>query len=78
MDAVDWIISTGIEIIVSDIYESQALEGVFYKFFENDISTVCSPVNLDKLQCEKCKLTILPIKICNVTQIPCRLVAELL
>ena len=76
MDAVDWIISTGIEILVSDIYESPALDGVFIELFKNRISTVCNPINLHKLNCAQCKLTILPIKMHDVTQLPCRLIGE--
>jgi kynurenine formamidase len=76
MDAVDWIISTGIEILVSDIYESPALNGVFLELFKNGISTVCNPVNINKLNCTKCNLTILPLKMRGITQLPCRLIGE--
>ena len=78
MDAVEWIIEQGVELLVSDIYESQALLGVFLKLFKAGISTVCRPVNLHKLEDAEVKLTIMPLPLRGVTQIPCRLVAELI
>lgn len=78
MDAVEWIIEQGVELLVSDIYESQALLGVFLKLFKAGISTVCRPVNLHKLEDAEVKLTIMPLPVRGVTQIPCRLVAELI
>jgi kynurenine formamidase len=75
MEAVEWICSLGIEIIISDIYESTALEGVFLKLFENNISTVCFPVNLHKLALYDYEITILPLKIPKAVQIPCRVMA---
>ena len=76
MDAVDWIIKNGYKLIVSDIYESQALHGVFLKLFEAGISTVCIPVNLYKLPEKPVLLTVLFPKIPSITQLPCRIVAE--
>jgi kynurenine formamidase len=75
--AVDWIIEQGIELLISDIYESTELIGVFYYLFEAGISTVCYPVNLDKLTAPEVKITILPLPVEGVVQIPCRMVAEL-
>ncbi len=75
-DAIGWIVSTGIHLIVSDIYESKAIHGVFYRFFENGISTVCLPVNMHLLTQPKVKLTVLPLPFPNVTQLPCRVIAE--
>lgn len=77
MDAVEWIIEQGVELLVSDIYESQALLGVFLKLFKAGISTVCCPVNLHKLEGAEVKLTLMPLPLRGVTQIPCRVMAEL-
>lgn len=76
LDAVDWIIAKKVELIVSDIYESVELNGVFYQFFKAGISAVCLPVNLNKLNVPEIKLTVLPLPVRGVTQIPCRVVAE--
>lgn len=76
MDAVEWIIKSGYKLIVSDIYESQALHGVFLKLFEAGISTVCIPVNLYKLPEKPVLLTVLFARMPGVTQLPCRAVAE--
>jgi kynurenine formamidase len=77
LDAVEWIIEQGVELLVSDIYESKALAGVFYKLFQARISTVCLPVNLNRLTVLEIKLTVLPLPVRGVTQIPCRVVAEM-
>ena len=76
-DAVEWIIGKQVELLVSDIYESTSLTGVFYKLFEAGIATVCHPVNLDKLVVPEIKLTVMPLPVRGITQIPCRVVAEI-
>jgi len=76
-DAVQWIVDTGVHLLVSDIYESQALHGVFYDLFEGGVSTVCLPVNLHQLTVPRVKLTVLSAPFRGVTQLPCRLLAEL-
>ena len=75
MDAVDWLIESGCKLIVSDIYESQSLEGVFYKFFQAGIATVCEPVNLGKINSRQIRLSVIfqPIE---ATQVPCRILGE--
>lgn len=75
LDAVEWLKKTPCRLLVSDIYESRALEGVFLKLFEGGISTVCEPANLHKLPSGKVKLTVHFAKI-PITQLPCTLVAE--
>jgi kynurenine formamidase len=75
--AVDWIVEQGVDLLVSDIYESKRLHGVFPALFRNGISTVCYPINLDMLTATQIKLTILPVRYPTVTQIPCRIIAEL-
>ena len=75
LDAVEWLKKTPCKLLVSDIYESTALEGVFLKLFEGGISTVCEPANLHKLPVGKVKLTVHFAKI-PITQLPCTLVAE--
>jgi kynurenine formamidase len=74
--AVEWIVKNKYTILVSDIYESQALHGVFLKLFAAGISTVCMPVNLYKLPAKQVLLTVLFAKMPSVTQLPCRVVAE--
>ena len=75
--AVDWIVVQGVELLISDIYESTELTGVFYYLFEAGISTICYPVNMDKLIPPEVKITILPLPIGGVVQIPCRVIAEI-
>ncbi|MBO4305438.1 MAG: cyclase family protein [Lentisphaeria bacterium] len=73
--ALDWIMGKGYKLLVSDIYESKALHGVFLKLFAAGISTICMPVNLFTLP-RRVFLTALFPKIPGVTQLPCRVVAE--
>ena len=75
LDAVEWLKKTPCKLLVSDVYESTALEGVFLKLFESGISTVCEPANLHKLPSGKVKLTVHFAKI-PITQLPCTLTAE--
>ena len=74
--AVEWILASGCKLLVSDIYESKALHGVFLKLFGAGVITVCLPVNLWKLTAPQVKLTALFARMPQVTQLPCRLVAE--
>ena len=76
-DAVQWIIRHNTKLLVSDIYESVDIQGVFRDLFAAGINTVCFPVNLDKLTVDFVSLTVLPLKVGGVTQIPCRIIAEL-
>lgn len=75
LDAVELLKKTPCRLLVSDVYESTALEGVFLQLFSGGIATVCEPANLDKLPAGKVKLTVLFPKIA-ITQLPCALVAE--
>ncbi|MFA6445018.1 MAG: cyclase family protein [Sterolibacterium sp.] len=77
-DARRWIIDRNIHLLVSDIYESKTLEGVFLDLFGAGISTVCLPVNLSALVTPYVRLTALPARFETVTQLPCRVVAELM
>lgn len=74
--ALDWIISLGIELLVSDIYESPALHGAFLRLFQKRISTVCCPVNLHLLDVPDVKLSCFFIPHESAVQLPCRLIAE--
>lgn len=74
--AVQWIIAGKCKILVSDIYESTELEGVFLKLFQSGISTVCMPANLHKITAPEVKLTVLFPRMPQITQLPCRVVAE--
>ena len=75
--AVEWIIEQGYEILISDIYESKNIAGVFYKLFQAGIITVCEPVNLYKLKNQKVKISIFPLRHTGITQLPCRVIAEI-
>ncbi len=75
--AVEWIISSGCHLLVSDVYESVALHGVFLKLFGAGITTVCMPVNLAALPDGQVLLTALFARMEKVVQLPCRLVAEI-
>ena len=55
--ALQWIIDCKCKLLVSDIYESKALHGVFPKLFGAGISTVCMPVKLYELTAKKVFLT---------------------
>ena len=71
----EWLKKTPCKLLISDVYESKALEGVFLKLFEGGISTICEPANLHELPSGQVKLTVLFPKI-PVTQLPCALIAE--
>jgi kynurenine formamidase len=76
-DAVQWIISTGVHILVSDVYESNTdPQNVFPDLFAAGILTVCLPVNLHLLTAARVRLSVLPLRFAAVTQLPCRAVAE--
>lgn len=77
LDAVEWILATGVHLLVSDIYESRALHGVFERLFAGGVSAVCQPVQLHRLTRPRVKLTALPARFPGVTQLPCRLLAEM-
>ena len=77
-DAVQWIIGTGIHLLVSDVYESDTdPQNVFFDLFGAGISTICCPINLDRLLSPVVRLTALPLRFPHVTQLPCRVVAEI-
>jgi kynurenine formamidase len=76
MEAVDWIIDSGCRLLVSDSYESEHLDGVFLRLFGAGISTVCMPLNLDKLTLNVMKITVFTPLIDGIVQVPCRIVAE--
>jgi hypothetical protein len=77
MESVSWIIDSGCRLLVSDTYESNRLDGVFLKLFSAGISTVCMPVNLDKLTSQVIKITIFTPLLDGIVQIPCRIAAEI-
>ena len=74
--ALDWMISCGIRLLVSDIFESQALDGVFLKLFKAGISTVCEPRHMSRITKKIVKLTVMFPNIPGLTQIPCRILAD--
>lgn len=77
-DAVAWIAAQGCHLLVSDIYESAPLHGVFGDLFRKGILTVCLPVNLHQLTTPRVLLTVLTPAFSCVTQLPCRALAELI
>ncbi len=76
MSAVDWLIACGCRLLVSDIYESTALEGVFLRLFQAGIWTYCEPVNLGQIAASAVRLTVLFPKFARLTQFPCRGIVE--
>ncbi len=77
MDAVDWIINYGCKLLISDSYESENLDGVFLKLFKAGISTVCMPANLDKINSDKMKISVITPLLNDMVQVPCRIIAEI-
>jgi kynurenine formamidase len=76
-DAVQWIIDRGVKLLVADIYEAEEIQGVFRDLFAAGINTVCFPINLHLLTEGVVFLTVLPMRAGGVTQIPCRIIAEM-
>ena len=74
--AVDWIIRRGYRLLISDIYESRELLGVFKTLFSHGVTTICEPVNLFRLPPGRVYVSAVPCPIPGVTQLPCRLFAE--
>lgn len=74
--AVKWIIDSGVRLLVSDIYESQQVHGVFRDFFKNGIFAVCCPVNMNLIEVPVCNLTVIPVPFPGAVQVPCRVIAE--
>lgn len=76
-DAGEWIVSTGIYLFVSDIYERDpGLTGIFAILFKGGVSTICCPGHLHMLTSPHVLLTALPPRFGGGTQVPCRVVAE--
>ena len=77
-DAVEWIIEVGFHLLVSDVFESNTdPQQVFNMLFAHRVSTVCCPINLHEIKQPIVKLTALPLRFVNATQLPCRAVVEL-
>ena len=74
--ALDWMISCGIRLLVSDIFESKSLDGVFLKLFKAGISTVCEPRHMSRITKKTVELTVMFPNIPGLTQIPCRILAD--
>ena len=74
--ALDWMISCGIRLLVSDIFESKSLDGVFLKLFQAGISTVCEPRGMSRIHSKQVELTVMFPKFPGLTQIPCRILAD--
>ena len=75
-DAIEWIVSKGINLFISDVYENHSdPRGIFVEFFKAGIACVCIPANLEKLSKSKIKVCAIPIRIPGAVQVPCRLLA---
>jgi kynurenine formamidase len=75
--AAEWIVDSGVHLIYSDVYEfNEEPQGVFPIFFAGGVSTVCQPINLHALPTYGCRVTALPLRFNEVTQLPCRALAE--
>lgn len=74
--AVQWIIRQKCRLLISDVYESKALHGVFLQLFQAGIAAVCEPRNLGMLNTSEVLITIMFPPWPGLTQIPCRLLAE--
>ncbi len=74
--ALDWMISCGIRLLVSDIYESKSLDGVFLKLFQAGICTVCEPCGMGRIRSKQVELTVMFPKFPALVQIPCRILAD--
>jgi len=75
MDAVEWIIDCGVKLVISDVYESTRLDGVFLRFFGKGVATVCEPAHLAQLPGPTCRISVVPTPL-PTPQVPCRLIAE--
>ena len=75
-DALEFLAEHGCKLLVSDIYESQQLDGVFLWLFQRGISTVCEPINLGKLPLDRAVRFSVIFPPLPGTQIPCRIFAE--
>lgn len=73
--AVNWIINSGCRLLISDVFESEELSGVFLKLFRAGIQTLCEPVNLAKVTGSHALVTILFPKL-PIAQLPVRILAE--
>jgi len=76
-DAVEWIIDAGFHLLVSDVFESNTdPQQVFNRLFARRVATVCCPINLHLINKPVVKLTALPLRFAQATQLPCRVVVE--
>lgn len=79
LEAVDHLIKNGVKLIFSDAWESCRLEGVFLRFFEAGVSTVCNLANLSQLPADgtfEVSIGFIPYT-GGVTQIPVSVIAEI-
>ena len=74
--ALDWIIDSGVRLLVSDIFESPRLDGVFLKLFKAGVSTVCEPRHMSRITKKTVEMTVMFPNIPGMTQIPCRILAD--
>ena len=75
-DALEYLAEHGCKLLVSDIYESQRLDGVFLWLFQRGICTICEPVNLGRLPIDRAVRFSVIFPPLPGTQIPCRIFAE--
>ena len=85
-DAVEWIVSLGVKLLVSDVFESDATpQDVFQTLFACGIICVCNAVNLGVLpttvtptrpDASRVELSCVPLATPGAVQCPVRLLAE--
>ncbi|MCK5802817.1 MAG: cyclase family protein [Lentisphaeria bacterium] len=76
-DAVAWMVAAQITLLVSDVYESgDQPQNVFPDLFAAGISTVCFPEALAGVKGPCVRVTALPYRLAEATQLPCRLILE--
>ncbi len=76
-DAVQWIAEAGVHLLVTDVYESPTdHQGMWETLFAAHVTIVAHPVNLHLLPA-RVKVTALPLRFEGVTQLPCRVIAEI-
>lgn len=76
LEAVEWLIGKNCRTLVSDVWESRHLDGVFLKFFAAGVGAICNLSRLSELPNGEVLLSTVFLPYPGATQIPCRVLAE--
>lgn len=79
-NAIEWLVSLGLDILGSDSPRWENLEnpeGFFPMFYDADILMLAPTVNTEKISRERCLLTVLPLKIEKTCCTPCRALVKI-